>query len=183
MPAGTLRTRYDNVQVTLHWLTVLIVLYQFVSSLVWEEFARPTRHDLIGLHMSLGTLLGLIVLARLVWRFLPGHRVAPAVGGWQRFASVAVHDGLYLLLIAQFALGFVLRYSEARPMAFFFLQIPSPVTERAPRALHHQIGEVHEWVGYVLVALAAAHAAVALYHRFVQRDGVLQRMLPHRPGA
>lgn len=180
MPTGILRTRYDNVQVTLHWLTVLIVLYQFGSSLLWEQFARPTRHDLIALHMSFGVLLGLIVAARIVWRFIPGHRVAPAVGGWQETASVVVHYGLYALLIAQFVLGFVLRYSEARPMSFFFLDIPSPVSERAPRAVHHQIGEVHEWVGYVIVALAAGHAAMALYHRFIVRDGVLQRMLPHR---
>jgi cytochrome b561 len=31
---------------------------------------------------------------------------------------------------------------------------------------------------YVLLPLAGLHVAAALYHRFVQRDGVLARMLP-----
>ena len=42
------------------------------------------------------------------------------------------------------------------------------------------LGDVHKYTGYVIVATAAGHAAMALFHRFVRHDGVLQRMLPHR---
>jgi cytochrome b561 len=33
---------------------------------------------------------------------------------------------------------------------------------------------------WTLLALIALHAAAALYHYFIRRDGVLQRMLPAR---
>jgi cytochrome b561 len=183
MPDAPLRTRYDNVQVTLHWLTVLIVLHQFISSLIWSQFARPTRHEMIVLHMSFGTLLGLIVMARFVWRFMPGHRVAPAIGGWQERASMLVHYGLYAMLAVQFLLGFILRWSGREDMNVFGLLLPSPFETRVSRPLHQQIGEVHEWLGYAIVATAAGHAVMALYHQFIARDGVLTRMLPHRGRA
>ena len=31
---------------------------------------------------------------------------------------------------------------------------------------------------YLLLALVGLHVVAALYHHFIQRDGVLQRMLP-----
>ena len=42
-------------------------------------------------------------------------------------------------------------------------------------------GEVHELAGNALMIVALGHAAVALWHQYVRRDGTLTRML--RPGA
>ncbi|MBV9557706.1 MAG: cytochrome b/b6 domain-containing protein, partial [Pseudolabrys sp.] len=40
-------------------------------------------------------------------------------------------------------------------------------------------GNVHELLAwYVMLAVIGLHVAAALYHYFVRRDGVLQRMLP-----
>jgi cytochrome b561 len=38
--------------------------------------------------------------------------------------------------------------------------------------------EVHEMMFNVLVALALLHAAAALKHHFIDRDGVLKGMMP-----
>ncbi|MGH8191628.1 MAG: cytochrome b/b6 domain-containing protein [Rhodanobacteraceae bacterium] len=46
------------------------------------------------------------------------------------------------------------------------------------RHFGHQIEDIHETFGKVLMYLAAAHAAVALLHHFWQRDNTLRRMLP-----
>jgi cytochrome b561 len=114
MPSPALRSRYDNVQVVLHWITVLLVLFQFFSSLLWPQFHRPTRHLLVNWHMTFGIVLGAVVIARLVWRFLPGNRVAPAVGGIEERLATVVHYALYALLVLQFGLGLVLRWSGRR---------------------------------------------------------------------
>jgi cytochrome b561 len=42
------------------------------------------------------------------------------------------------------------------------------------------VKEVHEWLANGLLAVAALHAAAALWHHFVRRDDVLTRMLPGR---
>ena len=39
-------------------------------------------------------------------------------------------------------------------------------------------GDVHTFLAWMLVVLIGLHVAAALYHYFVRRDGVLQRMLP-----
>src|SRR5206468_3274186 len=80
--ATATRTRYDSTSIALHWITVALVLFNFASGELWGLFARPTRHMLVVGHMSLGIVLGVVVLLRIVWRLLPGHQVEPASRGW-----------------------------------------------------------------------------------------------------
>jgi cytochrome b561 len=44
-----------------------------------------------------------------------------------------------------------------------------------------RFAKVHEWLGDAILWLAGAHAAAALFHHFVLRDGVMLSMLPRRP--
>jgi cytochrome b561 len=44
--------------------------------------------------------------------------------------------------------------------------------------LHELTESMHEWLFWALVALAAAHAAAAVWHHLFQRDDTLARMLP-----
>lgn len=177
--AGDDRTRYDDVAVALHWLTVFLVLAQFVLAEFWGFAPRPTRHLMIVTHMSFGILLTLVLIVRVAWRLAPGHQVAALAEGWVERASTAVHYLLYALLAAEAVLGFVLRWSGNEAMSFFGLLIPPPFAPFS-REAHHLVGEFHEWIGWTIVFLAAGHALAALYHHFVLRDDVLRRMLPRR---
>lgn len=103
------------------------------------------------------------------------------VSGWTQLASKAVHYLLYTLLAAEAVLGFTLRWSGGEAMSFFGLPIPAPFAAWS-RAAHHQVGELHEKVGWAIIIVALGHAAAALYHHYVLRDRVLVRMLPGRAG-
>lgn len=175
--AGDDRTHYDPVAISLHWITVALVLTQFGLAETWSWFARPTRHVMVTAHMSFGILLTAVIVARIVWRLIPGHQMPPAVSGWVEMASKAVHYLLYAMLAAEAVLGFVLRWSGGESMSFFGLQIPPPIPKVA-RPTHELIGDIHHWNGWAIIVLALGHAAAALYHQFVVRDRVLERMLP-----
>jgi cytochrome b561 len=175
--AGATRSRYDGVSIALHWITVLLVLSLFALGETWGFAQRPLRHELIALHMSLGILLGLAVAARIAWRLMPGHRVAPAEAGLIDRLARVVHWLLYALLVVQSLFGWVVRWSEGQAMSFFGLLIPSPLTPVAP-ATHDLLQRVHGWIGWAIVIIALGHAAAAFYHHFVLRDSVLARMLP-----
>ena len=175
--AGATRSRYDGVSIALHWTTVVLVLSLFALGELWGFAQRPLQHELIALHMSLGILLGLAVAARIVWRLMPGHQVTPADAGLIDRLARGVHWLLYALLIVQSLFGWVVRWSEGRPMSFFGLLIPSPLTPVAP-ATHEMLQTVHGWIGWAIVIIALGHAAAAFYHHFVLRDAVLVRMLP-----
>jgi len=180
--AGGTRSRYDGVSIALHWLTVLLVLSLFALGELWGFAPRPLRSELVMVHMSLGMLLGATVIARLVWRLMPGHKVTPVSKGLTDRLARMVHWLLYALLVIQALFGWVVRWSEGEAMSFFGLLIPSPVTPVA-RATHHQIQELHGWVGWAIVIVALGHGAAAFYHHFVLRDSVLVRMLPRRATA
>lgn len=175
--ATATRTRYDATSIALHWITVVLVLLNFASAELWGLFARPTRHMLVVSHMSLGILLSVVVVFRIVWRLLPGHQVEPASRGWDERLAKGVQYLLYLLLLAQSVLGYIVRWSEGEAMSFFGLQIPPPFAPMT-RAQHHILMHRHDQVGWAIIILAAGHAAASLYHHFVLRDRVLVRMLP-----
>ena len=117
--AGADRSRYDDLAILLHWLTVLLVLAQFALSQTWGLAPRPARQVMIAAHMSFGILLAMVLLIRIVWRLVPGRQVRPAWAGPTQWLAVGVHGLLYLLLVAEAVLGFLLRWSGNEAMSFF----------------------------------------------------------------
>lgn len=175
--AGDDRTNYDGVSVALHWLTALLVIVQFGLALLWDGFGRPAHRFMVVTHMSLGIILTVLIVARIVWRLMPSHRVPSLEAGWIGLAARGVHYLLYVLLAAEAALGFLTRWWEGRAMSFFGLLIPGPFGE-GDRATHHMFMEWHEKIGWAIIIFAIGHAAAALYHHLVLKDRVLKRMLP-----
>jgi cytochrome b561 len=176
--AGDDDSNYDRVAIILHWTTAVLVLAQFLSAITWDYFPQAVKHQMESIHISLGVLLTAVILTRIVWRFFPGHQMAPLTSGWMKLAAKAVHYLLYLMLLAQAALGFGFRWAQGHAVEFFGLfGIPGPYGQlaRPDRRLLH---ELHEWVGWGIVIVAATHALAALYHHYVVKDRVLERMLP-----
>ena len=180
--AGDDGTNYDNIAVSLHWATAVLVIVQFVSAITWDYFSKPVRETMESLHVSLGVLLAAVIVARLIWRLIPGHQVSSLEVGWVRMASKCVHYLLYLLLIAQAVSGFVFRWAQGHPVEFFGLfGIPGPIGALG-KPTRHLIHDVHEYLGWTIVIVAFGHALAALYHHYVLKDRVLRRMLPkHGP--
>jgi cytochrome b561 len=177
--AGDDGTTYDNVAIALHWITALLVVANFALAQTWDWFAKPVRGLMEDTHMSFGVLLTAAVVARIVWRLIPGHQVSSLEAGWVRIASKGTHYLLYLLLVAEAALGFTFRWGAGRPMEFFGLGIP-PLIGHMGRPVTHQLREFHEWIGWAIIVIALMHAASALYHHYELKDRVLLRMLPSR---
>ena len=85
--AGDDKTNYDKVAITLHWLTALLVIVQFVMAVTWDYFPHDTSEAMQSIHVSLGVLLTVVVIARIAWRLMPGHQRPAIVSGWVK-ASV-----------------------------------------------------------------------------------------------
>jgi cytochrome b561 len=176
--AGDDGTTYDRVAIGLHWATAALVLAQFANAETWDYWSKPTRESLQGIHVSLGLLLAAVIVVRLIWRWLPGHQLSSLEIGWMRTLSKAVHYVLYILLVAQAATGFAWRWAQGHALGFFGLfGIPGPYGP-LDRATRHQLHDIHTWIGWSIVIIAAAHALAALYHHYVLKDRVLERMLP-----
>src|SRR5947209_5308065 len=170
--AGDDGTTYGSVAIALHWITALLVLFQFLTAFTWDWFSRDTRETMQGLHTSTGVLLTVVIVARVIWRWLPGHQVSSLEAGWVKIASKTVHYLLYLMLIVQAGLGLIIGWAAGHPIHFFGLPIPGPIGALA-RPVRHNVREVHQVLGYTIVVIAAGHALAALYHHYRLHDRVL----------
>jgi cytochrome b561 len=176
--AGDVGRNYDDVAVALHWATAILVVIQFLLGVTWDYFPKPMVGEMQSLHISLGVLLTAVILARIVWRLMPGHQRPAIVGGWVKLASTGVHYLLYLLLVVQAGLGFSWRWAQGHAVSFFGLfAIPGPYGAVA-RPTRHLIAEAHQYIAWGIVIIAFGHALAALYHHYKLHDRVLGRMLP-----
>ena len=167
--------RYDKRTIGLHWAsaTLVVLLWCVGQSIDWFPKGAP-RISVRSGHILFGLVLGLLLLFRIWWRSTGGRKLPPAaVTGPQRLASL-LHIGLYLLLLATVSLGIANVWVRGDTIFQIFT-----VPEFAPgnRELREQVEETHALLANTVAAAAVIHAAIALYHHYVRRDGVLRRML------
>lgn len=172
---------YSRPAKLLHWAVVALLIGQFIVAWTMPSMRRDTQPDtLINLHFSFGTLIALVAAVRLGWRM--GHGAPPPASGlssWQVHSARVVHGLLYALLFVVPILGWIDASWRGMSVKLFGLALPKLIATRAPG--WNWTGDVHGLLAnYVLLALVGLHVAAALYHHFICRDGVLQRMLPVR---
>lgn len=172
--------RYGSVAQALHWLVVLLLIGQVAVGKIAKEM--PDGFDklvLLARHKSVGITILALAAIRLAWRLFDRPPPPPPMPRWQRVASRATHWAFYVLLFAMPLTGWMMSSASNYPVSWFGLvQLPDFV---APdRELKHLFEEIHETLAKTLIALALLHVAAALKHHFVDRDGLLQRMLPWR---
>jgi cytochrome b561 len=163
----------------LHWATALLVVGGFVLAFVMV--ALPLRELLLKftlyqVHKSIGLLVLLMVLARLLLRATHGRPAAEALPRWQARAASVGHGVLYALLIAVPALGYFVASTASLRIPTRFLGLivlPDPIGPDP--ALFAVLRPLHRALAIALVALAAGHAAMAVYHHLRGR-AVLRRM-------
>lgn len=170
--------RYGSVAQALHWVVVLLLIGQVAVGKIAHEM--PDGFDklvLLARHKSVGiTILGLAVL-RLAWRLVDRPPAPPPMPRWQRVAARLSHWGLYALLFALPLSGWLLSSAANRPVSWWQLaQLPDLVAPDA--GLRELFKDLHHGLLYALYALVGVHVAAALKHQFVDRDGLLLRMLP-----
>jgi cytochrome b561 len=173
------RVHYDRLTIALHWLTAALVISLFAIIELRGFLPRggELREQLEYLHISLGIILFPTVLIRLLWRLVNRGDLPPATSGLQELAARSAHLVLYVLLVTQVALGFLLRWAQGEPFTFFGL-FSIPQVFAVDPSLRRTFGELHENVAWAIIILASLHAAAAIFHHYVLKDQVLMRMVP-----
>jgi superoxide oxidase len=168
---------YGRPLIVLHWLMALLIVGLYAVGLSIDLFDKPLRPPIVNLHAIFGLLLLTLVIPRIVWRLTHTKPPYPASMGpnFQRMAA-AGHGVLYLLMIAVPLVGVPTFLYRGRALDFGLFQIASPFAPDRDTA--HQFGEFHELFAHVLIAVAAGHVLIALYHQFILRDNIIARMKP-----
>lgn len=173
---NTALSRYDRRTISLHWLTAFLVVSAWGMAQIIDFFPRgPIRIDARSVHIMLGAALGIVLVFRLAWRIRGGVRLPPS----GRLDAVArlVHWALYALLVAEVCLGIANTWARGDSL-FGLVTLPKLASDDP--TLSRRINGIHELVANAILITAGLHAAAALIHHYLLRDGVLLRMLPQR---
>jgi cytochrome b561 len=170
--------QYGATAKLLHWLIASLILLQYVIGWLMPDIHRGMQPGApMALHISLGILILVLIVARLVWRLT--HPVAPesSLPRWQRLLTEAAHWLLYVLVLATTLSGWLFASFRGWSISFFYLA-PLPMLAGANQPGIKVINGWHQALEWALLIVAVAHIASALVHRFVYRDRIMQRMLP-----
>lgn len=175
-------SRYGAVSLFLHWGVALAVFGMFALGLwmVGLGYYDPWRKAAPELHKSIGLVLFLLMVLRMVWRVVsPPPPATPNQGRPTRIAAVTVHLFLYLDIFLVMVTGYLISTADGVGISVFGLfEVPaafSGIENQAERA-----GDIHLYLAWVLVVFSVLHGLAALKHHFVDRDATLVRMLGRR---
>lgn len=177
-------THYDVLSRAFHWVTAIVVTIAFIlgpggfGRLMRNGIDPATRSDIVW-HETLGIVVFGLTLLRLLWvAFRPA---APqfAMTGWMHLASKGAHLALWTLMLALPISALLALGSEGHPLTLLGgLRIDQmPLIANSAVASLADWGDVHGFLGDAIMWLAGLHAAAAIYHHLILKDGVLKSML------
>jgi cytochrome b561 len=182
--------RYTAVAITLHWILAALLVGMVFFGWYMEDlrhgFADGTVpledvQQAYNLHKTTGMLVLILSLARLAWRLThktPG--MPEGMKAWEKLVAKATHAAFYVLMIGMPIMGWISASASELPSFLFnnpdlpLPRLPVPQSE----GLHETSGSIHGAGGWPILILFALHALAALKHQFVDRDGLLARMIP-----
>lgn len=174
---------YGLVSIILHWLVAVTVFALFavgfwmVDLSYYNQWYRTAPYW----HKSVGILLALVMIFRVVWRFIsPPPRALVSHKKWERTTSTLVQWCLYLGIFVLVLSGYLISTEDGRAIAVFtWFSVPALGSLFANQA--DIAGIVHEYTAYGLIGLAVLHGIAALKHHFIDRDHTLKRMFGRKP--
>jgi cytochrome b561 len=165
---------YDPTTIALHWITAALVVVLWIIGQSADWIPRGAlRTDYWSAHVALGFALAVALAGRIVWRSARGRRLPAAETGALHILAEAMHYALYLLLLIVAGLGVANAFVRGYDL-FGVTSLP----QIGDLALRRPLTQWHGLAANFLLGFALAHAAAALAHHYVMRDGVLRRMLP-----
>lgn len=181
------RERYTTVAIVLHWLIAVILIANIAVAWQFDDAKGLTKFQLFQIHKSLGITVLVLSLVRLAWRLMnPPPAPLASMKAWEKFASLAVHLGFYVVMIGMPMTGWLMVSASPRnipTLLFGLVELPylpfvhGLAVEQA-KALAETFSEAHEFMGKITYALIILHVGAALKHQFIDRDTIVSRMLP-----
>jgi len=178
--------RYGDTAVIFHWLIAVFIIGLLTVGKYMTGLAEndPIRFELTQWHKSFGIIVLLLSILRVIWRFFHKPVLDPEdIPIWQQRVASLVHILLYALMFALPVTGWIMvSTSPLNIDTVLFGVIPwphlplseLPDKEAISTAFHHY----HHYASMALIFLLLAHIGAALKHHFIDKDGILQRMIP-----
>jgi cytochrome b561 len=128
-------------------------------------------------HKVLGMLALFAGVSQVCWAI--GSRAPPplaSVVAWERLGARIVHLILFAMVVTIPVTGYIISTSAGDGISIFgWFEVP--VVLPGSEVLRDLAVDLHYYLAYITVVLVLLHALAALKHQFIDRDGIMRRML------
>ncbi|WP_300541507.1 cytochrome b [Maricaulis sp.] len=184
-------SRYSAVAIALHWIIAALLIGMVFFGWYMEDLrdaafgggnvSLDQVQEAYNFHKTTGLLVLVLSLLRLGWRLTHKTPGMPAgMKPWETLAAHTVHWAFYGLMIGMPIMGWI--SASASELPSFLFNNPDLPLPRLPvpqdEELHEVTGSIHGAGGWPILVLFGLHVAAALKHQFVDKDGLLARMIP-----
>ena len=159
-----------NISVRLfHWLGALLLIATVIAIKSGDVY--------VALHKSLGASFLLWTLLRIANRFISPTPAPIVMPKWQTAIAHMTHVGLYIAMLAMPVTGVLMSMYSGRGVSIFGI-INIAGFDNPDRDMAGFFNGIHTGVVfYALVFLMVAHIIAAVYHQWVVKDRLINRML------
>lgn len=171
------KTQFGLIAIVLHWLMAVLMIGLTVLGL-WMVRIPVSLQKLkfYGWHKEWGILVLMLVIVRLTWRLRNQTPSLEGLAKWESLAAHAVHWAFYFFMFALPITGWLITSAADLPVSLFgWFTLPNLVSSNEANRL--LFSDIHEWLGYALIATFFMHTGAALKHHFVNKDTIMRRML------
>lgn len=170
---------YTKTAKILHWLMAILLFGLLALGFYMHDLPlSPDKLKLYSWHKWAGVTAFLLVAFRLFWRIT--HRPPALPDSMPKIMQFAAHAGhlmLYLLMIAIPLSGWLMSSAKGFQTVYFGV-LPIPDLLDKNKEVGDLLALVHKSLNLLFVAVLAGHIGAALKHHFIDKDGILTRMLP-----
>lgn len=173
--------RYAGSIIAVHWLMAALLVGLFCVGLYMVDLPiSPSKLRIYSYHKWAGVTAFLLVLARGILRLVHGAPPLPAtMSPAMQLAAKGGHGLLYVLMVCIPITGWLMSSAKGFQTVYFG-KIPLPDLVDKNKELGDLLANVHQALAFTLAAVVAGHVAAAIKHQWVDKDGILLRMLPGR---
>lgn len=175
--------KFSPTTVTLHWLVGLTIIG--LLGVGWY-MAEYEVYPLYSWHKSIGVLIFLLVVPRVLWRMKNGWPVPVSqYSSIEQILAKIVHWVLILGSVLMPISGFMMSAVGGFGVAVFGFELvamnPDPSDPTQMLAHNKDIAmaahSAHHWIGEAMIIAVLLHIAGAFKHHLIDKDGTLRRML------
>jgi len=170
--------RFTPLQRALHWIMAVCIIAMLFVGVGMASTVAQSYLSLVSLHKTLGILILVLALIRVVVRLIYGAPpLPPDLPELIKLGAVVSHYALYGLMIVMPILGWAELSAGGYPVVLTGgLWLPPIAPQSA--SLHTALWNAHFYLAFLFFAIVLMHVAAALFHALVRRDGVFDAMGP-----
>jgi cytochrome b561 len=164
----------------LHWTMAIMVLAMLFIGIAMVA-SLEDYHWLVSIHKPLGMVILILVIIRLINRWLINSPPPlPAdMPSWDRFAANASIFTLYVLMFALPLVGWGMLSAAGYPIVLFGPLCLPPILPADP-GIYALLRKTHTVLAFLLFATFIAHFSGAMMHALIFRDGLFESMVSIR---